>query len=172
MALISKGNKKQYVETNQNQSAFNDVDGDINSFNLTNKGETNVTLSDMGAIKAAKGISLGAFEFGSDSLELARDSVYSNERVATDALNIGGDLGRQAMQTVGDNSSDFINEVSDTFRHFTQQTAQGVDRQLDFAKTANTSEGLQLMQGGLRYGAIALVIVGAVFVFRNGVKFS
>lgn len=130
-------------------------------------GNIAISTTDYGAIESGQVISMAALDFGGDAVEgafgiaeegfdLAADTIVSSQELAEQAIDLTGSTFAGALSTVNSNS-----------KFFQQQTAQTVDRALAFATRADTSEGAQVLQDGLKYAAIVAGIAGLAYVMRG-----
>jgi hypothetical protein len=157
-------------------SGFTAVGGEGGSQNLsvTNNTSTVNTTTDLGAIKAATGLSQSAL----DTVAAAnRDSL----NFASDALSTATDVSRNALTTVSQNADNTVSVVSNLAKQFgeslfdftsQEQTQLGnvVSALSSTYQDNTTNANTQVLQAGtniVKYAALAAVGIVAVYLLTR-----
>lgn len=153
--------KKVSSTTNLEETNLTNVDNRVvenggyasGAIHVTGSENVNVSTSDYGAIQAGSEVSMAALDYGADALETVEsvtgNALDTNEAIAGRSIDLSGDT---------------ISTMADSFEFWSQQTSQNTDRALAFATRANTSEGTQVLQDGMKFISIAALVVGGTVV--------
>ena len=136
------------------------IGGNIQLGETQADGDISITTTDFGALDSAQGLSMAALDFGSDAVEggfdFAEEALMSNSDLAEQFIDVGGGLFSEALGAINSSNEDF-----------TKQSGAQFTEALGFATRSNTSEGTQVLQGGLKIVAVIAIVIGLVFVLKG-----
>lgn len=149
----SSNSASNTYNTTKNTSGSVGLDGDNHGTVISGVSESNITITDHGAVnsalKAMSDVSKGAFDLGSDAIEaneaVTRDVISSNERVSMGVIGLSNDI-------VGDALS---------------QSERSTEMALDVARNISRDTGSATNQDAVKYMALATVAVAVSMALRK-----